>query len=227
MELRNLREDEVIRVITDLCNEEEQSPRFGYSTSDDCKLDAACFVLNRISPRYVSSGRGLAHTISDGEHDTQGKVDLIALAHEGLRRVTSVRRAYYDTASTRPSDEPDFVFVYPAISGRVICGRTFEPATGVSVALKNQGVPVVMEDTRWPNPYDVTANTRGTYTFLPRATPEAGAAQSLEFCIEVNGEGYETLRHYFTVSGSRAPAQVLHHAKNAEYHLPDLYIIPS
>lgn len=227
MELHNLREDEVTRVITDLCDEEDQTPRFGYSTSDDCRLDAACFVLNRISPRYVSSGRGLAHTISEGEHDTQGKVDLIALAHEGLRRVTSVRRAYYDTSNSEQHNQTDFVFVYPAISGRIICGKTFEPASNVSVALTHQGKPVAMEDTRWPNPYDVTANTKGTYTFLPReSSATENASQSLEFCIEVTGVGYETLRHYFTVSGSRAPAQVLSRAKHAEYHLPDLYVIP-
>ncbi len=227
MDLHNLREDEVIRVIRDLCDEEIRSQRSGYLTSPDCQLDAACFVLNRIAPRYVSSGRGLAHTLSDSEHDTQGKIDLIALAHEGLRRVTSVRRSYYDSGDATETSRSDFVFVYPAISGRVICGRTFEPASGVRVSLIRDGNLVPMEDSRWPNPYDVTVNTRGTYTFLPRSV-EAGAAerQNAEFCIKVTGDSYEELKHYFVVSGAKTPVQAVQPGTYAEYHLPELYVIP-
>ncbi len=227
MELHNLREDDVIRVITELCNEEEQTPRFGYATGADCRLDAACYVLNRIAPRYVSSGRGLAHTISETEHDTQSKVDLIALAHEGLRRVTSVRRAYYDAPDRDSGPGADVVYVYPAITGRIISGQSFEPAAGVSVSLTRNGTPVAMEDSRWPNPYDVTVNTRGTYTFLPRAVEEhASDGQSTEFCIEVSGDGYETLKHYFSVPGTKKPAQAAAMGKHGEYHLPDLYVLP-
>ncbi|TVQ24151.1 MAG: competence protein ComFB [Spirochaetaceae bacterium] len=227
MDLHNLREDEVIRVIRDLCDEETRSPRSGYLTSPDCQLDAACFVLNRIAPRYVSSGRGLAHTLSDSEHDTQGKIDLIALAHEGLKRVTSVRRSYYDAQGASETSHSDFVFMYPAISGRVICGRTFEPASEVQVSLTHDGTLVPMEDSRWPNPYEVTVNTRGTYTFLPRAIEaDVDERQNAEFCIKVTGDSYEELKHYFVVSGAKTPVRAVQLGTYAEYHLPDLYVIP-
>ena len=203
MEIHNLMEDLVKRVVDSIQKDEQDGGAFGYCISDDCCRDVTCYVLNRIPPRYVSSGRGLAHANVDLSDDRQLEVDIVALANEGFKRVSSTRRAYYDNDNTPgPADDTSAGGLsFPAVRGRLLHGMTFEPMTFGEVALYRSGELVPMIDARWQNPVALNSAAPGTYIFLPAPVYEGAAENSAEFEFEVVAEalGFEPLHHFFSI----------------------------
>jgi len=235
MELHNLVEDEVIQIINEICDEQERSPTPAYETSPACRVDAACFVLNRVPPRYVSSARGFAHTMRDLAGNSQSRVDLVALAHEGLRRVSRNRRFYYgDPASLSstsvggpPAELSGPTFVFPVITGRILSGVTFEAADDLEVELRYQDKPIAMRDARWQNPFPISAWVGGTYSFLPYPFPADydGQHGRFELALAVDDPRFESLRYYFSLH-LVARNYEAHEFRLEEYSLPDLFVLP-
>jgi competence protein ComFB len=227
MEIHNLMEDEVFRRVNEICDEEEQMGSNAYCTSKACRLDAVCYVLNRVPPRYVTSGRGLAHVEQDLANDTQLAVDITKLAHEALRRISAVRRSYYDQEPSEPSTKgPHFRF--PAITGRIFNGVSFEPVNDASVYLLYNGQPMEMYDSRWQNPYPVAGHTYGTFSFRPRPLPASaeGVSESFELQLHAVAEGYEKLDYFFSVDLTAEDAASADSRMGGDHHLPDLYMFP-
>ncbi|MFP4373183.1 MAG: late competence development ComFB family protein [Spirochaetaceae bacterium] len=228
MEIHNLMEDEVFRRVNEICDDEESRGSDTYCTSRACRLDAVCYVLNRLPPRYVTSGRGLAHVEQNISSDTQLAVDITKLAQEALKRISSVRRAYYDDDPSEP-DVQGPCFNLPAVTGRVLNGVSFEPVEGAEVLLLRDGEPVAMYDSRWQNPYTLAAHTYGTYSFWPRPVPARSPDETswFELQITVTAPRFEKLHHFFSLEvaadGSAAAAMRV----GGDYHLPDLYLFPA
>jgi competence protein ComFB len=227
MEIHNLMEDEVFRRVNEICDEEEQRGSSAYCTSTACRLDAVCYVLNRIPPRYVTSGRGLAHVEQDISTDTQLAVDITKLAHEALKRIAAVRRSYYDQDTSVPELKGP-CFNFPAITGRIFTGVSFEPVTDADVYLLEAGTPVEMYDPRWQNPYPLASHTYGTYSFWPRpvSARNEGQKRSFELQISAKASGYERLDYYFTLELTADDAAASGRRIGEDHHLPDLYMFP-
>ncbi len=230
MEIHNLLEDEVYRSVNEICDEDEQTGARGYCTSRLCRLDAICYVLNRVPPRYVSSGRGAAYVERNFSVDQQLSVDIVTLAHEALHRVTSVQRSYYH--DDQPElDEPEAgraYFNFPTIKGRLFNAVNFEPITGVDVYLLRDSAPVAMFDSRWQNPYPLVASTYGTYMFWPKPVAAEKPKEERIFALELFAEcdGFEPFRHFFSIQ-LRASQHVERGLKQSgEYNLTDLYMLP-
>lgn len=227
MAIHNLMEEEVARVINEICDEEAKKQNPSLCVSDDCRQDAICYVLNRIPPRYVTSGRGLAHVETAYKGNPQLHVDLVTLASEGLKRVTTVRRSFYDNGrSAGATTGPCFNF--PTITGRLFNGLTFEPMTDIEVALLRDGSLVEMVDSRWPNPYEIVKNTPGTYLFWPAPTPSGNPGTTRDFEMEISAEidGYEPFHHFFKIrltSDTQRDAVIRF---SQDHTLPDLYLVP-
>ncbi len=236
MEIHNLMEDEVVNLIHSICNEEEQAREFGYCTSPECRVDAVCYVLNRTQPRYVSSARGMSHIASEQERNTQAHIDLVALAHEALRRISSFRRSYYTESEEERSADTDIPAntVLPIITGRLLDAETFRPVSNVTVTLLYQGAVIPMVDRRWDNPYEVASNTSGQYSFWPR-TPQNNGDQNngdqneYEFSIAVDDSRFEQFRHYFRVPvlAQRLSSAEAGLTRHLEHCLPDMYLVPN
>lgn len=232
MEIHNLMEDKVLQILHEVCDAEEKTPKNNYCTSEQCRLDAACYVLNRIPQRYVTSGRGFAYLESDFNDNFQLQVDIVALVHEGLRRVSSIRRNFYASPSEKDalSQIPSGIyFSFPLIKGRIINGINFEPVVGVDIHFKHEGQRLQMIDSRWPNPYSVVGNTPGTYLFWPRPIPAAtvGEERLYEFEIYVEHQDFEPFRHYFTISIRSEELRLRSALKpSREFIVQDLFIIP-
>lgn len=229
MEIRNLMEDEVVRIIHRICDEEEQSGDFGYSTGQECRVDAVCYILNRTRPRYVSSARGMSHLAYESDHDTQAHIDLVNLAHEALRRITSFRREYYDSSDRTDGDDETPYLAMPIITGRLLSATSFAPLSDITVELRFRDSIVAMVDRRWDNPYSVSDNASGQYSFWPKIPEQESERDSdIEFCLAVQDERFEPFRHYFSVpplsdtSGRTVSGLEAHH----EHTIPDLYLIP-
>lgn len=230
MEIHNLMEDKVLNILNEICDEEESKDGCFYCTSPQCRMDAACFVLNRIPQRYVTSGRGFAHIESDFYDDPQIHIDIVTLAHEGLRRVTTIQRSFY--ANSDPESETideGIYFQFPMIKGRLFNGMNFSPVIDVEVEFRCDGEKVPMVDTRWQNPYPIVTNTPGTYLFWPKPVRSGKLGEEREFVFElmVNDDDYEPFLHSFTLTISSEQVKPVKGMKSMrDYNLQDLFLLP-
>ncbi|MCG8481445.1 MAG: late competence development ComFB family protein, partial [Spirochaetales bacterium] len=179
MAIHNLMEELAASVLDEVCKEDQAGSR-RYCVSEQCRTDALCYILNRISPRYISSGRGFAHLTEELQEDQQLMIDVMRLVHEGLQRVSAVRRTFYDVESKDALQGACFNF--PTIKGRLLDGAGFLPVSEVDVQLFLDGALVEMFDSRWSNPYHVSAQTPGTFIFWPAtiSVAETGSARTFE-----------------------------------------------
>lgn len=227
--IHNVMEESVLKIVDEICDDDEARDEPKYCTTTECRMDAACYVLNRVPQRYVSSARGQAHTELELSGDRQLFVDLVTLAHEGMRRVSSVRRSFYGEGNTFVTSVTGPHFYLPTIKGRLFNGLNFELVTDVEVQLLRSQQSVPMLDSRWDNPYTIVENTAGTYLFWPRpiAADREGVSESFEYEIRVEADTYEPLHHFFTIDRTSV-AQIPDALEvSGEFRLPDLYLIPS
>lgn len=224
MEIHNLLEELVTQTVREICEDDEAHEEQRYCTSAECRIDAVCYVLNRIAPRYVSSGRGFAHLSEELHDDQQLQIDLVRLAHEGLKRVSAVARTFYGLPSGDIPSGPCFNF--PTIKGRVLDGTTFFPLSGVTVTLRTDGAIAPMFDNRWANPYEVSEHTPGTYNFWPASVTaeSAGVKKTFDFEILLECEGFTSLTHYFSVDTISAASVARTMSLQPDVRLPDLYL---
>jgi competence protein ComFB len=224
MEIHNLLEELVTERLRDICREDESRAEQLYCTSPECRVDALCYVLNRMPARYVSSGRGYAHLIEDLNRDQQLQIDLTRLIHEGLTRVSAVTRNYYG----KPPGEvpPGPCFNFPTLQGRVLEGSRFVPLSGVTVTLFGGDLPTPMFDNRWSNPYFISEHTAGLYNFWPASLPaEApGEERTFEFRINLEYPGFTPLTHHFSLEITSQESADDMVSLQRDHHLPDLYL---
>ena len=194
MNVHNLMEDLVIQNV-DLMYEQVKEANAAWLTCDcqNCRLDTVSYVLNRIPPKYIVSGRGVTHA-SETLNNKQFIADLNALILEGMRTVSSTKRPFHNTdrkeccvvADNKPS------FNFPTFTGKILDGSTFEPIIGAIVTIKIDGNPVEMIDKTWSNPYTTCKSTHGTFSFWakPIAAEKEGEQQKFAFTFEISAAGY-------------------------------------
>ncbi|MCR4821587.1 MAG: late competence development ComFB family protein [Treponema sp.] len=168
----------------------------------NCRLDTISYVLNRIPPKYVVSGRGVTHS-NEIFSDHQLIADISAVAMDGLRIISSTKRPFHtlprEECEVQGEENPSFNF--PTFTGTILDGSTFEPISGAKLLLKLNGKAVEMVDMTWANPTQTFQSTRGSFTFWPKSLPAEKADEShkFQFEIEIEAEGYEKSFHYFDV----------------------------
>jgi len=226
MKVHNLMEDIVLQKVNEICRDKKDASGEEYCTTDLCKLDIACFVLNRIPPKYVTSGRGLAH-IEFTLEDPQLDADITALVNEGFERIHKTKRGYYNTGTAQTASEAEGpYFNVPIIKGRIFSGTTFEPIDSITISLYSGDKLVPMKDSRWQNPFLITPGTPGTYTFWPE--PEKAASQSavqtFHFHLVTDENGFDSLNHFFEITVSAEKNLVQDMQLTRTYKVEDLYL---
>jgi competence protein ComFB len=230
MDIRNVMEDSVKAVVEELFEIEAKEKRLGYCTCDQCKLDVACYVLNRVKPEYIVSSRGLAYSEKEGLDKVQRRADVISLVKEGWSKVSHAPRPSSDHASPRASvaeiEGPSYNF--PTIMGRVFDGRTFAPLGDGSVRLLADGVEVEMLDPNWQNPFVLAGATGGTFIFWPKPKPAAADSGELKFTFEIKVEvpGLEGLSSFVELSLNPERSARLDFSLQRVHKVPDLYLFP-
>ena len=225
--MHNLMEELVTDIVADVCREDEQRDEQRYCTIDQCRIDTVCYVLNRIAPRYVSSGRGLAYQSDEIENDFQLRADLVRIVHEGLVRITAVQRNYQGGASA-PDEQPGARYHFPSIKGRILDGSSFAPVSGVTVTLLGGDGPVGMFDTRWQNPFVIPDQRPGTFLFWPEPIEAGAVGESNSFGFELiaTDAAFEDFHHIFSVE---LTSSIVHESAVTLTHdvnLGDLYMLP-
>jgi hypothetical protein len=192
-----------------------------------CRLDTICYVLNRIQPKYIKSGRGLAHSNNTDYADkTQITADINRIALEGMKQVLSTQRPHSIEATNLPAAP---VYNFPTFVGRILDGKTFEPVKDLDVILLHDGKPALSIDTTWENPYRISTHTPGTFAFWvkPEAATKEGANKVFSFELRVEKtHGYDELSYFFEIG---LPGEaLLRTAYSAEHSfmIPDLHLFP-
>jgi competence protein ComFB len=232
MELHNTTEDLILGKIEDIFsaleggeNQEE------LCTCQQCRLDTACYVLNRTQPHYIVSNRGAARVNHESLESQQREADMTALIYEGLKRVNHNQRPSFTHTSgsgTKAPNSGNPVFNIPTIVGRLFDGSNFAPVFGVKVELFHLGELVIMKDSNWQNPYSLVANIQGTFTFWPAPLPadNDNIRKVFEYAIRVISPEYETLNHYFKIPVISEIQTANSFTLNRTFKLPDQYLFP-
>ncbi|MGP1593763.1 MAG: late competence development ComFB family protein [Treponema sp.] len=189
-----------------------------------CRFDTVCYVLNRISPRYTTSGRGMAHFIHfDQGEKNQLIADISILAFEGMKTVLATQRPHTTSEKALPSGP---VFNFPTLTGRIVDGQTFTPVHDIPVSLYLESTLVGQINHLWENPYIISSQTPGTYTFwpFPSVAEAAGENRIFNLFIHAEREGCDPIHYHFKLGlTSDFAAKKELDADNC-HHLPDLYL---
>jgi len=227
MNVHNMMEELVFSHVNDLFDHAKTGGADWITcTCDQCRLDTICYVLNRLPPKYIKSGRGLAHTQFEESIDrAQLQADITHIAIEGMRQVLSSKRPHLGSPETLP-EAP--VFNFPTIVGRVLNGNNFEPVSGISVQLFMDGQPAASIDPSWENPCKISDHAPGTYTFwvLPVSAKSEQEKRVFNFEVRSLVPSFEEVHHYFELEIESEP--VLRTAYNAEhsFNVPDVLLFP-
>jgi len=228
MEIHNSMEEFVFETVNEVF-EEKAKIGFPLANCYQFRLDVACYVLNRIKPEYIISGRGLAHYENDYQDHLQTNADIVALVNEGLRKIDTRRRPYY---TNEPEQKKDIssgpVYNFPAMIGRILHGTTFEPLMNINVVLLQNSEPIPMIDYTWQNPYFIVESTRGHFTFLPQPekAEKVGEEKGFSFEVRVDADGFTPLQHFFEIKVI-AQNEVRHNfSAQHTYKIGELYLFP-
>jgi competence protein ComFB len=232
MELHNTAEDIIlprVKDIFDTLEKEGNSEKF--CTCNQCRMDTACYVLNRTQPHYIVSNRGAARVQQETIERQQKEADIAALIYEGLKRVSHNQRPNFSHASADTDAGIGFnkpVFNIPTVVGRLFDGNNFAPLSNVVIELRYNSELVKMKDPNWQNPYNLVANTAGTFTFWP--TPILAETleerRVFEFSLKVEAPHLETLTHFFKIPVISEIQTAKTFTLGRTFKLPDLYMFP-
>jgi competence protein ComFB len=231
MELHNTAEDLVLARISEIFENIEASDNpDNLCTCNQCRMDTACYVLNRTRPHYIISNRGAARVEQETIRKQQMDADIVALIYEGIRRVNHNLRptAIHGIKQTETNSQTSPMFNIPTIVGRIFNGSDFAPAAGIKVELFRNGELVPMKDSNWQNPCVLVPNTEGTFTFWPNPIPagDSNLHQVFEFNIKVDSEEFETLNHFFKIPVISDAHTMSSFSLSHTIKLPDLYLFP-
>ena len=206
MNVHNLMEDVVIKAVNTLYDK-VKAEKVTWLTCDceNCRLDTVSYVLNRIPPKYVVSGRGVTHNV-EYLASSQLLADVDSLALEGMRTVSSTKRPFHtenrqDCTIQGSNSNPTPAFNFFTFMGVVLDGNTFEPVTNAKITLKMNGNLAEMVDKTWSNPFHLVPSTKGVYSFWVKSLPakESGEREYFNFSIEIEAEGYSECVYHFEV----------------------------
>jgi competence protein ComFB len=231
MDVHNTIEDVVFRAIDEICDTLNKDKADEVCICDQCRLDTACFVLNRTAPHYIVSNRGVARVEQESIKRQQLEADVVSLIYEGIRRVSHNQRPHFSHSvhsgpAVKKSDAP--VFNIPTILGRLFNGINFAPLANVKVELYQDGNLVAMKDKSWQNPYTLVSNTKGTFTFWPEPVPaeRENIHRVFKYSIKIAVPGLETLQHFFEIPVTSELKAIRSFNMNRTFKIQDLYMFP-
>jgi competence protein ComFB len=201
MNVHNIMESIVLDTVNEIF-EDKKKEGFEMAECLQCRLDVACYVLNRIKPEYIISGRGLLH-FEDNYHDLiQTKVDMVTLINEGIKKVSKTKRSYYNTKESKINISTRYLFNFPSIIGSVLRGDNFVPAVNLSITLLFENTISKMIDNTWQNPFNIVKSTNGSYTFMPEpvAADEENEERTFQFEIRIEDSDFEPINHFFELN---------------------------
>ncbi len=233
MEIHNTMEDVVLRYLDEFLKAKKDICK-----CDQCRLDMACFALNKIRPLYVASGRGVVHTEFNKRQNAQNDIDVLSTISEAVTVISSTRRHENDKPVELKDDnyndygnfetEGNFFYNFSQIVGRVLDAENMLPLSDVKVELFSSldNKHARMFSKRWKNPLTIVEAMKGIFNFWPEPvlTNQDGIQTDFQYSIRVSCEGYESLMRTFdirVISSSKLKRSI---NKDNIYYLEDIYL---
>jgi competence protein ComFB len=229
MGIHNISEDRVLSAVQNIFDTVKNAGNpESFCLCEQCKLDTACYTLNRIEPRYIVSHRGFTRLDQDLVGRQQSDADIASLVYKGLRLVNHNQRKdiAHDESVKMDGVYPGPSFKIPTIVGRLFDGGTFAPVDGVTVELRADGEVVPMRSQNWKNPFTLISNTPGSFSFWP-APVSADAVDKnriFEYSLKIEAPQYETLIHFFNIPVVSNLEDMNSFSSDRTFRLPDLYL---
>ena len=225
MNVHNIMESIVIDTVNEIF-EDKRKDGFEIAHCLQCRLDVACYVLNRIKPEYIISGRGLLH-FEDNYHELlQTKVDMVTLINAGIKIVQQTKRPYYNVKETAKNISTRYLYNFPSIIGSVLMGDNFVPAENISINLYFENTLAQMIDITWQNPFTVVKSTKGSYSFMPAPIPadEENEERIFHFELRIEEENYDPINHFFELKLKSQKNMVTTFSIDRTYKIEGLYL---
>jgi len=230
MDIHNLMEDLVKTTVHELFDLEEKGATGSFCTCRQCRMDVACYVLNRLKPEYVVSARGVAYVEQDYTEKLQRVADVVSLVREGWARINATKRPNHAHSSDeeRAVLPAGPVFNVPPIMGRIFKSTNFEPLSDIQVHIEDDAGLVRMMDANWQNPIQVVKNTAGTFIFWPYPVPSDAVGETRRFCYTIKSEipGFEDVSHYLELDVTSEPVAMATFSMQNVHRLHDMYVFP-
>ncbi|GMO24753.1 MAG: late competence development ComFB family protein [Termitinemataceae bacterium] len=226
-QIHNIMEDIVNDEVAKACAAvEKEKDVEGICTCAQCRLDTACYVLNRISPTYIVSSRGLVREDQFTLEKQQKIADITTLVYTALKQIGHNKRAFFD------HDQKEFVhnegafFNFPAIVGRIFDGGNFTPMDDTKITLFIDGKEALTKDANWPNPCFLISKTEGTYTFWAKSlsSKKAGTKKKFAITLEAESPGMDILHHRFEIPLTSASQENTVFSMASTHKIADLYM---
>lgn len=181
MYLVNLMEDRVTK-LADSYLKEKNIP-----VNSNMRMDIIVYTLNRIKPQYVTSARGVLHSVFDKD-SVQINADILSIIADACDIVK--RRQKDLLLDSIPSiEESGNYLVYPSILGNVYCANNFERVTDALIYIYNNNKLLEGYGTNFPNPAIVSKHVPGKFMFcfLPEKTENKNEVKiTLDMVVESN-----------------------------------------
>ena len=168
-----------------------------------CRVDAMCYALNRVKPRYIKSGKGLAYFFQvDFKMGSQFFVDISSVALEAMKVVQANRGPHTEEETEEDISSYKACFNFPTIKCKINDGNNLSPMNEVTVKLLLNDVLVEQMDVLWDNPYTIHSNMGGVCTFWPKPqkADKEGIAKNFNFMLVVEKENYESVKQAFSLN---------------------------
>lgn len=202
MRLKNYNEDLVLDTVKLVLRD-----RPDVKSTRSFTLDVAAYALNRIPPKYITSERGFTHAfVGDWMGDeTEEKlidvIELIAIVNRGIdlvagrrRDLTSARRAGRSKEAVS-ADQLELTYFYniPHIFGRIVDAEKGTPVAQADATLFINDQVSVSAEPGWQNPYRTSEQTKGYFTFWPKAESGGSEIMKVEMRIGFDHQNYVPL----------------------------------
>ncbi|PIE98855.1 MAG: hypothetical protein CR988_01380 [Treponema sp.] len=225
MAVHNVMEDLVFTEVDNIFQKLNNNKESWFKCNcEQCKLDTICYVLNRIKPHYIKSGKGLAHFVQFRRDErAQLIADISALAVKGLKQVQKNRRPHSKGKKTIETDKP--VFNFPVITGRILDSDSFVPINNFTVYLKTEGNNVLQMSNLWANPYIISKNTSGTFTFWPKFISSKSDSEKKLFQFELFAvhDDYEDIKYSFEIGVNSEKSVQEKVLMETQFKIPNLF----
>lgn len=236
MDIHNTMEDVVLQYLDELL-----TLKNNICKCYQCRIDMACYALNKVRPMYVVSSRGVIHTENIKKEHIQDEIDIYATVAEAIDVVSGTRRHEVSERLTQFEDEIEdeiqkyksdtgCYYNFPQIVGRIFDSNTISKIVEARISLfHGTGKDAIhMFNRLWTNPVDIVSQMKGTYSFwpAPMPAPKPGVQKDFQMNLEVYKEGYEKIRKFFYIRIISSNELRKFITKENIFYIDDIFITP-
>lgn len=159
----NLMENKVSK-LTDFFLKDKNIP-----SNSNMRLDIIVYTLNRVKPEYITSAKGVIHTLIKNE-TSQINADILSIISEAYKLFEEKKDERNSSGLLPLIQENGYYISYPSLMGNIIHSDTFKKVTNADVYVYGKGELLEGYGVNFPNPLKISEKAQGKFVFcfLPK-----------------------------------------------------------